>query len=225
MYPQIADEPNVFFARPDVASQRGPISALVTVHELRHHVPGRAARDYDRALKAKEKGEDEKAIEYLKKAIAVDPEFSAAINNLGATYLRLDRTDLAVEQFQRAIAVDPHAAVPSSNLALALLMQNEYADAERAARRAVDLNRGGTSGLMVLGASLVLEGKFTAEAERSLKRVAAQFASAKLLLAMWLVGRGEIVTAKEQLRTYIALGEQPGVKMATELLHRIELTR
>jgi tetratricopeptide (TPR) repeat protein len=223
-YPRIVDEPNLFVDRLYTVGPRDRDSSIVTLHELGHRVPGRATKEYQRGRKAKEKGENEKAIAYFKKAIAVDPEFCAAINDLGTTYLRLDRTDLAVEQFQQAIAVDPHAAEPHSNMALGYLMQNEYADAQRAARRAIDLDRGGAHGPLVLGVSLVLEGKFTAEAERSLTRAAADYEVAKLWRAVWLLGIGEIVDARDQLRTYIAQGEKPGVKFATELLQQLELS-
>jgi tetratricopeptide (TPR) repeat protein len=216
---------NVFVHRLYTVDQRGPISSIVTLHELEHRVPGRAQREYERALKAKEKGENEKAITYFKKALAVDPEFCAAINDLGTTYLQLERTDLAVEQFQQAIALDPHTAPPFSNLAIAYLMQNEFTDAERAARQAIDLDRAGTHGQLVLGISLVLERKFTAEAERSLRRAAADFAPAKFWHAMWLVGTGEIANARDQLGTYVAHAENPGVEFATAILQRLELIK
>jgi tetratricopeptide (TPR) repeat protein len=219
--PHIADEPNVFFDRVYTVGQRGAISSIVTLHELGHRVPGRATKEYERALKAKKRGDNEKAIAYFKNAIAVDPEFCAAINDLGATYLRLDMPGLAAEQFQQAIAVDSHAGAPYSNLAVAYLMQNAYADAERAARRAIDLNRGSTHGLLVLGVSLVLDGKFTAEAERSLTRAAADFATAKLWHAIWLAGTGEIANARDKLRTYVAHRE-PGVEFATAILQHLE---
>src|SRR5260370_38402697 len=106
---------------------------------------------------------------YFRKAIAVDPEFCAAFNALGTVYLRLNTLELAVEQFNNAIFVDPHAATPYSNLALAYIMQTYYAGT---ARRAIDLNRTAAHGLLMLGVSLVLEGKFTPEPDRALTRVA-----------------------------------------------------
>ncbi len=224
-YPHIDDAPHVVFDRLYAVGQPGPLSSIVTVHQLKHHVPGRATKEYERALKEKGKGEDEQAVAYFKKAISVDPEFLAAINDLGTTYLRLDRADLAAEQFQQAIAVDPHAAGPYSNLAVAYLMQSKYADAERAGRRAIDADRGGTHALLVLGVSLVLERKFTAEAERSLIRAAADFAMATVWHSIWLIGTGEIAHAKDQLRTYVANGAKPGVKTATALLQQLESIR
>ena len=109
-------------------------SAVVTLHQLAHEVPGKAMKEYQRALKAEDKGDRQGAIEHLQKAIQIDPEFCAARNDLGANYLFTNRVDLAIEQFNKTIAIDPHAAMPYSNLAVAFLMQNRLQDAERAAR-------------------------------------------------------------------------------------------
>ena len=66
--------------------------------------------------------------------------------------------DLAIEQFTKAITVDPHAARPHVNLAIAYLRQGLFADAEQAARRAVDLDRVGRYGRLVLGVSSIMTG-------------------------------------------------------------------
>jgi tetratricopeptide (TPR) repeat protein len=97
----------------------------------------------------------------FRKAIAIDPEFCAALNDLGASYLETDQIDLAIEQFNKAVAIDPHAPKPYANLAIAYLGMGEYADAERAARRVIDLDRAGTHGHLALGVSLVLQNKYT----------------------------------------------------------------
>ncbi len=210
------------FDKPFTVSQRNPTSSIVTLHELQHHVPGKATKEYERGLKAKDKGEDEAAISYFRKATAVDPEFCAAFNALGTVYLRLNRLELAVEQFNNAIFVDPHAATPYSNLALAYIMQTYYADAERAARRAIDLNRTAAHGLLMLGVSLVLEGKFTPEADRALTRAADDFPQANVWRAVCLVGRGDLASARDQLKAYIGHTGEAGAHIAIALLQRLE---
>lgn len=84
-------------------------------------------------MKATNKGGDDADIEYFHKATETDPEFGAAINDLGVTYFRLDRINLALEQFSKVIAVDPHAATPYLNLASAYFAQKRYSDAEHPA--------------------------------------------------------------------------------------------
>src|SRR3982751_1325601 len=163
-YWKLGDEPAG--ERQPTSGVRTPLYPTVTLLELAHHVPRRAANEYGRALKAKHKGQNEDAIAHFRSAISLDPEFSAAINDLGTTYLKLNKINLAVEQFSKAITVDPHSPLPCSNLAIAYLRENQYRDAERTARRAVDLDPADTHGLLVLGVSLVLGGRFNGEAER-----------------------------------------------------------
>ena len=221
-YAQHDGRASFLFDKPFTVSQGKPTSSIVTLHELQHHVPGKATKEYERGLKAKDKGEDEAAVSYFRKAIAVDPEFCAAFNGLGTVYLRWNKLELAVEQFNNAIFVDPHAATPYSNLALAYIMQTYYADAERAARRAIDLNRTAAHGLLMLGVSLVLQGKFTPEADRALTRAADDFPEAKVWRAVWLVGRGDLASARDQLKAYIAHTGEAGAHIATALLQRLE---
>src|SRR5438876_204051 len=68
-YPHTDNDRNVLFDRLYTVRQRGSVSPIVTLHELKHRVPGRAAKEYERALKARKKGENEKAIAYFEKAI------------------------------------------------------------------------------------------------------------------------------------------------------------
>jgi Flp pilus assembly protein TadD len=220
-YPRLEDEP-AHFDTP-FAIDRGEFnSPVVTLHELSHRVPGRAAKEYELALKATKKGDNENTIAHLNKAIAVDPEFCAAMNNLGVAYLESDRLAMAVEQFTKAIGVDPHASRPHENLALAYLRQGLLKDAERTARRAADLDRVNPHPLLVLGVSLVLEGTFTTEADRSLRRAADEYPQAKIWLAVGLIGRGDIASAKEQLRTYVGQASDKRSKFAARLLQQLE---
>ena len=205
------------------ARRQDPASGIVTLQELSHQVPGKAAKEYERASNAVHKGDFETAIKHLKKATAIDPEFCAAINALGAAYLRADRIDPAIEQFNKAIAVDPHSARPYANLAIAHLRQDQYSDAERTARRALELDRAGSHGRLVLGVSLVLQKKFTAEAEQSLRTAASDFPHANVWLAMGLLQKGDIATAKNQLKMYLASGEKTGTDQVKALIHELDL--
>ena len=196
--------------------------ATVTVHELAHRIPGRAAREYSRAAEAERKGDDSSAAEHYKKAIDSDPEYCAAINDLGTLYLRSDKVDLAMEQFSKTISIDPHAPAPYYNLTLAYLQQDRLAEAEQTARRFVALDRVGKRGLLILGTALVLQHKFTAEAERLLKIAAGEYVQAQLWLGLGMVAKGQLVNAKEPLQKYLASGEKVGSELAASMLKRIE---
>ncbi len=197
-------------------------SAIITLHQLAHEAPGKAMKEYQRALKAEDRGDRQAAIEHLQKAIRIDPEFCAARNDLGANYLFTNHIDLAIEQLNKTIAIDPHAAMPYSNLAVAFLMQNRLDDAERAARQEVDLDRAGTRGRLLLGISLVLQKKFTAEAEQSLRKAAADFPQARLMLAPVLAAHGKIESARAQLQQYLASGERSGVEIAKDWMRQLD---
>jgi tetratricopeptide (TPR) repeat protein len=202
---------------------QSPVSGIVTLHELKHHIPRRAEREFKRALAAESKGDRERAIMYFQKAIAIDPEFCAALNALGTTYLQTAQLDLAIEEFNKAIAVDPYGATPYSTLALVYLKKEQYDDAERAARRALELDRTSTHGHLTLGMSLVLQAKVTAEMERSLEKAASDYPCANFWLGIGLLNKGEIDNARARLKLYIARGEKVGGELARSLMQQLEL--
>jgi tetratricopeptide (TPR) repeat protein len=199
------------------------LSGVVTLHELSHQVPAKARKEYEKASNAMAKGDLTGAIGYFKEAVGVDPEFSSAINALGTLYLHKGYIAPAIEEFAKAITVDPHAPAPYYNLAIAYLRQGRYSDGERAARRVVDLDRVGSHGPLVLGISLVLQKKFTAEAEENLRRAVSDFAPASLWLAMVRFERGNIADARSQLEIYLRTGEKSGAAIAKGLMQQFEL--
>jgi tetratricopeptide (TPR) repeat protein len=201
---------------------RPAVSSIVTLHQLQHHVPRRAAKEYERALRAQRKGDDEEAIGYFKKAITLDSEFCEAINSLGVTYLRLNSVELATEQFTSALVIDPHALAPYSNLALAYLRQGRFTDGERTARRAVDVGRGDAYSHLILGIALVLQGHFTAAARRSLTRASGEYALGNFWLAVGLMETGDFASAKDQLKIYLANAPTVGTEIARTLMQEIE---
>lgn len=102
-------------------------------------------------------------------------------------------------------------------------MKEQYAEAEHMARRAVSLDQSSASGMFVLGVSLVLGRKFTPEAESNLKRAADEIAQASFWLAVGLIGKGDLKTARDQLRTYLATGDKTANDSAQTLLQRLEV--
>jgi len=202
---------------------QSPVSGIVTLHELAHQPPRRAKREVKSAWAARNEGDFQRAIVHFQKAIAIDPAFCAALNDLGTAYLETGQADLAIEQFNKVIAVDPHVARGYSNLAIAYLRKDQYSDAERAARRAVDLDRMDTHSQLTLGISLVLQQKSTAEAVRTLSNAVRDFPCAQFWLAIALLNRGEIAAGKNQLSAYLARGDEAGAKVAASVMSQVEL--
>ncbi|HXN46205.1 MAG TPA: tetratricopeptide repeat protein [Bryobacteraceae bacterium] len=129
----------------------------VTVAQLQHHVPARAAREFAREGRAFEAGDVEGAIGHLRKALEIDPDYMEAHNNLGARYMALHRFEDAAAEFRRATELDPAAEKAFANLAGALLLLGRDAEAEAAARRAVALDGTDSLGRYVLGRVLASE--------------------------------------------------------------------
>jgi hypothetical protein len=103
-------------------------------------------------------------------------------------------------------------------------MQGKWQDAERAARQALDFERWGTRPPFILGCALVVQQKFTNEAEQSLRKAAADFPQAVLLLAPVLAAKGDFASAKDHVQRYLASGDGAGVEMANEWLRQLDGT-
>jgi tetratricopeptide (TPR) repeat protein len=81
------------------------------------------AQEYDRlfvhALELQQAGDTLGAVETYKAALAIRPDRSDALSNLGAAYVRLGQFDDAIAQYESALTVDPANATVRLNLALA----------------------------------------------------------------------------------------------------------
>ena len=212
--PSVAQNPDIAYDRP----------TTVTLHELSHRVPRRASREFAVGMKASANNNQQDAIIHLKKAISLDPEYVSAVNDLGVIYLELEQSNLAIEQFGKAIAVDPRAAFVYFNLAVAYFIQRDYRDCERVARQFLCLDPAATRGMLILGIALMLQNKFTAEAELSLRRAAQEFPVAEIYLGVGLLNKGNIEGAREQVMTYFQSGgkDEETIQKAKHLMESIE---
>ena len=72
---------------------------------------------------AREAGNFDEAIRCYKQAIAIDPKYAPAHNNLGSMYGSLGMLDDAIIEYQKAIAIDPDYTLAHNNLARAYIQQ------------------------------------------------------------------------------------------------------
>jgi len=207
------------------ASRPGDSSAVISVHELQHPVSKKAMSEFEKGRKAQSKGEFAKAIEHFARAVAIDPEFYDARNDLGVNYIRLDQIPLAIEHLNKAVAIAPRSSVAYANLAVAFMMQNRFEGAERAARQSVSADRGDARAALILGASLVLQKKFTTEAEQNLRKAVPDFPQASLMLVPVLAEKGEIQAARDHLDRYLADGDGSCAEIAKTWKQRLDRTR
>ncbi len=139
-----------------------PVSGLVSAKRLAHKVPKPAMKEFRKAENATAHGKDDEAIAHLEKAVALDPEFMEALNNLGTKYIRMRRPAEAAVLFQRATAMDPTLPQLHVNLAVALLHLRRPAEAEQEVRKALAVTGqpdGNPVAKKVLGISLAAQGK------------------------------------------------------------------
>jgi Tfp pilus assembly protein PilF len=202
--------PPVWFVNIDLRPDNAPAPAggsagggVVSLAELQHKVPGKAAKEFEKASKAARKGDNEAAIAHLQKAIEIDPGYIQAYNNLGARYLRAQEYDKAAEEFLRALELDPNCQPAASNLGFTYIALQRYSDAEQYARRAVDLDATSNRARFALGLALAAQNREPEEALRNLKAAARELPQARLALAQFLSDHGAKAAAAAELRKYL----------------------
>jgi tetratricopeptide (TPR) repeat protein len=191
---------------PDTPEAARPSSQPVSVARLRHKIPAKAKKAFAAAQKRSEAHDSEGSIQKLREAIALDPDYLEAHNNLGCRLLGLNRADAAVVSFQRAIELDAHAPYAHANLAAALLFLHRPEEAEAAARQALVTDGGISKTRYLLGLSLLQQHKFNREAAQSLRQAEDEFPNARLAHAAVLEHLGEVKEAKHELNTYLSSG-------------------
>lgn len=125
----------------------------------------KAAKEFQKGMLQSEKGNFEKAIEHLEKAVREAPNFLEAYNNLGTQYQRLERFDKAIECFQKAIAVRDDSSKPHINLATVYLLQGKQELAVRSFKAALRIDENSVPAHRALGQILFQQGNLSAAEE------------------------------------------------------------
>ena len=170
-------------------------------------VPEQARTLYEKALELSKTGDTAKAIENLRGAISLYPNFPLALNELGMQYLKLGHANKALEPLKSASKLSPNAFTPKLNLGIALLETQQYGEAEVQLREALKLSSVAT-GHMYLGITLAHLNKGD-EAEKELK-LAVELGGSQLGLAHYYLGglywqRRQYRQAIDELETYLRL--------------------
>jgi tetratricopeptide (TPR) repeat protein len=158
-------------------------------------------RKSDKALRA---GDVRGSAEHLENMLMYGPDLAVVHNALGTRYVVLQTYDQGIEEFQKAAALDPKYRLAVDNIAVTMCMQHRYAEAEQAARWALQIQPEAATSRYLLGSILVEEGKITAEAARLLESVREDYPRARLFLAMIMVAKGDHAQAAEELRQYLS---------------------
>jgi superkiller protein 3 len=183
------------------------VSGTVSVKDLKRKIDPKAAKELHKSQQAAAKGDRQKVIEHLRRAIDRDPAYMEAYNNLGAAYMQMNEFGRAVNEFQKAVELVPDSPMANSNLTVALYSLKRYPEAERAARQALKANPQSKRASLVLGMSLALEKRLPDEALDSLERAAPLFPRARLAAADLLAHQGQRDQAIEELKRYLKSGK------------------
>lgn len=130
-------------------------SAAVSVRELQHEPPPRARRAYEAGVQAFQQNQIEQARARFQEAIAIDPKFVGAYNELAVVEMSQRRYPEAEGLLRKALEIDPNSPHAQSNLGIALNHQGRHADALAPLRRALQLRPRWVAPKVYLGVALV----------------------------------------------------------------------
>lgn len=172
------------------------------------NVPRAAVELYEKGLKSASLNETGKAIEELKRAVSLYPDFGLALNELGVQYLKRGELDKAEEVLSKVIRLSPDAPEPSLNYGICLLQKKKFAQAEIQLRDAVEKNENAFTAHLYLGISLIPFKKYT-EAETALRK-AITLGGPKASQAHYYLGgvywqTGRFQEAADELERYLKM--------------------
>src|SRR5687768_17393761 len=104
------------------------------------NVPRLAVESYEKGMDFARRGETEKAIEQLRRAAELHPDFALALNELGVQYMRKGDFEKAADVLRTVVRLSPEAPEPRLNYGIALFNQGKLPEAEIQLRDAVKKN-------------------------------------------------------------------------------------
>jgi len=173
-----------------------------SLHQLQHKIPAEAQTAFRQAQIAASKGNQQEAIELFRQAIAIDPEYADAYNDLGVLEAAQNQLREAAGQFQKAIGLEPDHRLAAANLSVVLAKMENFQEAGRVARKALELNPNDAQLHFILASSLLVTGGDTAEALTNLQQASREIPKAHLLAAAALAQAACRKGALEQLKEY-----------------------
>ena len=169
--------------------------------------PPKSALDlFEKALASAKNGNRERAIEELKKAIAIHPTFVAALNGLGVQYIRLGEFEKAFEALSLALKISPANPMLRLNAGIALLGLKRFVEAEVELHKATEGYENSGPVHLYRARALIGIGRLD-EAEKELNKAIAiggdDVAVARRYLGGIYMQRGEDAKAIRVLERYL----------------------
>lgn len=180
-------------------------------------VPEAAREFYEKAVKSAQTGDNRKAVEFLKKAVDLYPQFMLAYNELGVQYFRLGDLNNASDALTQAIKLSPDTFSPRLNYGIVLFYKKQYQGAAEELDRSLKINE--TSGIAHLfrGRLFVKANDFDKAEKEFLRAVSlgGEVGEAHRFLGAIYNERGDYGRALQELETYLKVS--PNVKDAEQV--------
>ena len=172
--------------------------------------PPKAAVDlYNKALESVKAGERDKAIEQLKAAIAIHPQFVAALNGLGVQYMKLANYQAAFEAFNTALTITPDSFILHLNCGITLFQLNKHKEAEGEFAAALLKNEASGTAHVYRARALIALNRLD-DAVKDLKRAVEIGGDDVKIAHRYLAGiyieKGEAAQAVKELELYLKTG-------------------
>jgi tetratricopeptide (TPR) repeat protein len=115
------------FLEPEKTTDTAPSvgDPVVDTKQLRTRIPGKAVDEYEKAMKDAAKGNPEKAVEGLQRAIRIAPDFFEAQQSLGVQYVALQKFQEAEAALTTARNLSPNSGAPLINLGALYFQQGQ----------------------------------------------------------------------------------------------------
>jgi len=179
-----------------------PTGANISVTRLKHRVPGKAQKAFDRGLKFAVAEEWQRALEQFQAAITIDPNYSEAHGNMGVELTALGRFEEAASAFRRALELDPATGVHHSNLAYALIRLDQEDKALAEAQTGVTLDPSNARSQFLLGYLLTRQPGMLTRSEQHLLFAAREVPEAHYMLAAVYLIEGAQQNAETEMERY-----------------------
>lgn len=200
-----------------------PIGAVVSASDL--GIPARAQKELKKANESLRRQDLAKALERLKKAVALYPSFAVAYNNLGVVYARLGDNEREREALHRAINIDDHFALAYVNLGRVNITADDYPSAEIALSKASTLDPTEPVTLILLAYSEFMDRRFddAVATSRQAHALARPHAVIHRVAARALEQQKHFADAIAELDLFLA--EEPVGPHADAARHELEIVR
>ena len=116
--------------------------------------------NYNKGITANSTKNYTEAVEYFKKAVAVEPTYAKGHVNLGVAYSMLQEDDMALAAFEEAVRVDSTSIEAWENLGITYQTMREYTKAREAFKKVVELDPEYVNGKFALADMYFNEGDY-----------------------------------------------------------------